>query len=93
MASKNNQTAREIFRKVVKGSNVFTPTVLAYEVAGNYVVELSKGEAIKSKPTDSDEWFGVTVVDRIAKEHRHDLSQVFGNRTLARKYINQLAQL
>lgn len=88
MASENNQTAREIFRKVVKGSNVFTPTILAYEVAGNYVVELSKGEAM-----DGTEQFGVTVVDRIAKEHRHDLSQLFGKRTLARKYINQLAQL
>lgn len=89
MASgRNTSTIGAEFRKVVKGGNVFTPTIISYEMAGDYIVELSKGEAM-----DGSDQFGVTVVDRIAKEYRHDLSQLFHIRSEARKYINKLAQL
>lgn len=76
------------FRKVIPNKNPFTPTIIQYQYAGDYMVELSHGEAM-----GGGELYGVTVVHTTKKEYRHDLSQCFATRKEARTHINTIAQL
>lgn len=88
MASVNSMDARAIFRKAVKGKNIITPEVIAYEVAGDYVVELSVGEAM-----GSGKMYGVTVVTIKTGERAIERDKCFYDRKEARTYINELSQL
>jgi len=67
--------------------NIMTPDVIKYGSRGNFVYELSVGEGF-----DRDNVYGVTVLDRINGEKRHDLSKCFGTEDKAYTYIQKLGE-
>ena len=82
-----HNTIEAIFQaKFSNKTNPFTPTVLSYTQNDKYLFELSKGNAMMS----DDEVFGVTVIEKENKEHRHDLSELFFSQKEAQKYIKNL---
>lgn len=77
------ETAREIFKNIVKGKNFMTPNVIGYYKIKNGAAELSKGEGFTGSMM-----YGVTVVKD--NEHNHELSQAFSSEWKAKEYINNL---
>ena len=77
-------TAREIFRKVVRGNNFITPDIIGYFLISDGAAELSKGRGILTP----DPLYGVTVVQNGA--HDYDKSTVFYSEKDARDYIKSL---
>jgi hypothetical protein len=80
----SDESASEIFCRVVQGVNMMTPEREGYYRLGkNSAAELSSGRGIEDEPI-----YGVTVVwDGV---HRHDLGRLFHRRAQAFAYINSL---
>ena len=71
------------FKKIVKGTNFVTPTVLGYYSIKDGVAELSYGTGFRHEPI-----FGVTVVKN--GKHDHELSNPFFDKKEAIEYIASL---
>ena len=76
--------AGNVFRSVVKGTNIMTPEWLGYGWSGDFAYELTKGTGLTNEVI-----YGVTVVsaDRI---RRNDLSKLCHSLSEARTYISSL---
>ena len=79
--------AREIFESTFGDStNFMTPDAISYQVAGGYMVELSRGAALLD-PTSP--LFGVTVL--MPDGSRTTLGACFNDRADALEYIGNLS--
>lgn len=74
-----------IFKSIVKGQNIMTPTVVDFYRRGDYICELSTS----SEPFMYDYLYGVTVVNERTGEHCVDMSKCFSART--REYAKKKA--
>lgn len=79
-----------LFARAIKGKNFMTPTVIEIEWTGGkrHVYELSEGTGL-----DGSDIYGVTVVrvEGNSCEHEKEMSQMFGSKSEARKYIRSLS--
>lgn len=84
-------TDKEIFISVVPYKNFMTPTVEGYVRKGDYVCEISCGEAFGGGTA-----VGVTVVNAVTRTHEHELCKCKSCVTYqsalewAKEYINNL---
>lgn len=77
---------REVFNDKFNGKkNFITPNVLSYSETHNYYIELSQGTGI-----DGQNIWGITVIEKDSKEHRHDLSNLFHSKQEADRFIKRL---
>ncbi len=79
------ENAKQDFKKVIKGTNMMTPNVLAYYYENDYAVELSEGTDF-----DHNRIYGVTVVNTETNQAANELSQMFHSKSDALHYISSL---
>ena len=90
----NSQEATRIVNRAFNGQrNFMTPNWRDSVLTKYYAIELSEGDSIDNCHTGNGGLFGVTVVDRLSGQPRHDLSRSFNSRREADDYIRKLADL
>ena len=78
------------FIEVYNGNkNIFTPNILGYGKRGDFLYELSWGDAIFPRQPII---YGVTVIT-LSGEKRHDLSQSFQRKADAESFITKLGKI
>jgi len=78
------------FAEVYNGNkNIFTPNILGYGKRGDFLYELSWGDAIFPRQPII---YGVTVIT-LSGEKRSDLAQSFNRKADAESYISKLGKI